>query len=57
VTLVSPTRNKIINDRMGYPLFDCGLSAAAMVIAAALGEGGQRLAHSTSNFSVRVPIL
>src|SRR6476660_4856986 len=48
VTLASPTGNKIINDRMGYPLFDCGLSAAAMVIAAALGEGGQRLAHSTS---------
>jgi hypothetical protein len=25
--------------------------------AVALGEGGQRLAHSTSNFSIRVPIL
>src|ERR1700738_2404345 len=28
VTLTSPTGNKIINDRMGYPLFGCWLSAS-----------------------------
>src|ERR1700719_1978598 len=47
VTLASPTANKIINDRMGYPLFDCWLSASG-----GIGGAGHKIGTRTEKFEV-----